>query len=194
MNPKARSIINPVINEVVWGALAGGVAAWVMQQVTRTIYAHESEQVKAREKAARRNELPHGPVVEQEALSGISGGGAVAVEKAAGFLGKPLSSAERQKLAFGVQYGLSMSAGMTYALVRHHAPAIAWGHGLAFGVLFWLAADEVGNTLLGLTPPPDAFPGQTHARGLAGHLAFGLVLETILEITVGASAQDDLRV
>lgn len=176
-----------VVINVVWGALAGGVAAWVMQQVTRTMYIREGDHIKAREKAVRRNDLPHGPVVEQEALSGVSGGGAVAVAKVARFAGKALSDTKRQKLAFSVQYGLSMSAGITYALVRQHVPAVAWGHGLAFGVLFWLAADEVGNTLLDLTPPPDVFPWQTHARGLAGHLVFGLVLETILEITVGTS-------
>jgi uncharacterized membrane protein YagU involved in acid resistance len=53
---------------------------------------------------------------------------------------------------------------------------------LAFGVAFWLLVDEVGNTVLGLTPPPAEFPWQTHIRGLAGHVVFGLVTETVLEL------------
>jgi hypothetical protein len=36
------------------------------------------------------------------------------------------------------------------------------------------------NPVLGLTPGPTAFPCQTHARGLSGHLVFGLV-EVMLE-------------
>jgi hypothetical protein len=38
------------------------------------------------------------------------------------------------------------------------------------------------NALLRLTPGPAAFPWQTHARGLAGHLAFGVVADTPLDV------------
>ena len=178
MNHKVRSIMK----DVVFGAFAGGIAGWAMQQVTGSFYTHEGKKVKKQEKETRRKELPSGPVVEQDALSGISGGGAVAVEKVARVTGQALSDKERQKLAYRVQYGLSISAGTAYALLRHRLPRIAGGYGLAFGVLFWLFADEVANPLLGLTPPPDDFPWQTHARGLAGHLAFGFVTETVLKI------------
>lgn len=37
------------------------------------------------------------------------------------------------------------------------------------------------NPLLGFTPGPRAFPWQAHARGLGGHLAFGLTSDLILD-------------
>jgi hypothetical protein len=40
--------------------------------------------------------------------------------------------------------------------------------------------DETLTPALGLTPGPDAFPWQTHARGLAGHLVFGTVANGVL--------------
>jgi hypothetical protein len=43
----------------------------------------------------------------------------------------------------------------------------------------WLVADEGAVPALGLTPGPRAFPWQTHARGLAAQLVFGLVAETV---------------
>jgi hypothetical protein len=44
-----------------------------------------------------------------------------------------------------------------------------------------MMVDELLNPVLGLTPGPLAFPWQTHARGLGGHLAFGLTTELVLE-------------
>jgi hypothetical protein len=43
------------------------------------------------------------------------------------------------------------------------------------------AIDELMNPPLGLTPGPQAFPWQAHARGFSGHLAFGLTSELVLE-------------
>lgn len=45
-----------------------------------------------------------------------------------------------------------------------------------------LLVDEAATPALGLTPGPTAFPWQTHARGLAGHLAYGVATETALDV------------
>ena len=37
------------------------------------------------------------------------------------------------------------------------------------------------NPVLGLTPGPMAFPWQAHARGLAGHLAYGVTSNAVLD-------------
>jgi hypothetical protein len=42
-------------------------------------------------------------------------------------------------------------------------------------------SNEIMNPALGFTPGPTAFPWQTHARGLGGHLVFGVVNEVMLE-------------
>jgi hypothetical protein len=57
--------------------------------------------------------------------------------------------------------------------------------GLAFGTAFYLLMDEGAVYALGLTPGPTKFPWQTHARGLAGHLAFGAVASTALDVLEG---------
>ncbi len=179
----------PIITDMLLGALAGVVAAWVMAQTTHYLYGHENKAAKEQEKVARRSNRASGSgagsvpsMVEQGGVSGLSSGGSVAVEKVAGMVGQELSNEERKKLEIKLNLGLSMGAGAAYALLRHRVPAADWGHGLAFGALFWLLIDEVGNTVLGLTPPPDKFPWQSHRRGLAGHLMFGLVTETVLEL------------
>jgi hypothetical protein len=56
----------------------------------------------------------------------------------------------------------------------------AIARGVAFGTAFWLMMDEGAVYALGLTPGPTAFPWQTHARGLAGHLTFGAVADATL--------------
>jgi uncharacterized membrane protein YagU involved in acid resistance len=42
--------------------------------------------------------------------------------------------------------------------------------------------DELMNPLLGFTPGPQAFPWQAHARGLGGHVVFGLATEGVLQV------------
>ena len=41
--------------------------------------------------------------------------------------------------------------------------------------------DELMNPVLGFAPGPQVFPWQAHARGLGGHLVFGLTSELVLE-------------
>lgn len=62
---------------------------------------------------------------------------------------------------------------------RRLASATAFGR--PFGLGFFLAVDELMNPLLGLTPAPQAFPWQAHARGLAGHVVFGVTNHVVLE-------------
>jgi uncharacterized membrane protein YagU involved in acid resistance len=69
---------------------------------------------------------------------------------------------------------------MKYAVLRRRWPATAAGFGLPFGVGLFLTVDELMNPLLGLTPAPPAFPWQTHARGLAGHVVFGVANHLVL--------------
>jgi hypothetical protein len=179
-----------IITDILLGAVAGAAASWAMAQTTRYLYGHENERAKAQEREARGSRRASGAeagnapgMVEQGGVSGLSSGGSVAVEKAADVVGRELSDEGRKRLEVKLNLGLSMGAGAAYALLRHRVPAAGWGRGLAFGALFWLLVDEVGNTVLGLTPPPNKFPWQTHMRGLIGHLVLGLVTETVLELS-----------
>lgn len=66
--------------------------------------------------------------------------------------------------------------------MRHRVPTANVGNELLFGIAFWALIDEGANAALGLTPGPTAFPWQTHAHGLAGHLVFGMAADTPLRL------------
>lgn len=56
------------------------------------------------------------------------------------------------------------------------------GAGVLTGLGLWLFVDEGANALFGLTPPPTAYPRETHVRGLVGHLAYGGTLGVLLSL------------
>ncbi len=151
--------------DLVTGALAGAVATWVMERVTTYLYEHEDPVARQREDEAR-----HG----KHAF-------AVAAEKTAGLAGVCLSKTQQQKLGMAFHWGLGLGAGALYGALRRRVGWLDWGQGAAFGFLFFLLIDEAMNAALGLTPPPRAFPWQAHARGLAGHLVYGVVADTALD-------------
>lgn len=150
--------------DLVRGAVAGAAGWLVMDQVLRFLYDHESPQVREREDRAR--------------------GGIPALEVAAGDLaalaGATLSDGKRQAGGTVLQWATGIGGGVLYSLLRGRAPGVTAGRGLAYGFAFALVVDEGLTPLLGLSPGPRAFPWQTHARGLVGHLAYGAVAEAVL--------------
>ncbi len=158
-----------IARDMILGALAGAAATWVMGRVTSYLYERESREAREREDEAREGKTAYG----------------VAAEKAARLAGKELSKDERQKYGSAIHCGLGVGAGALYGAIRGRVPGADWGNGLAFGTAFWLLIDEGANTLLGLTPPPQEFPWQAHARGTIGHLVYGLVTESIFKIADG---------
>jgi len=67
-------------------------------------------------------------------------------------------------------------------VLRNRSRRVGLGSGLAYGVAFWLVMDETATALLGLAPPPRRFPWQTHARGLAGHVVLGGMIEAAFDM------------
>jgi len=151
--------------EIIKGAVAGAVATLAMSQVTNWLYEHEDPQAREREDRVR---------------AGVPSS-ARAAEKAAALVNVRLSERQRTRAASAVHWATGLSAGITYALMRRQWQGAASGKGLGYGAGFFLVVDELMNPLLGLTPGPGAFPWQAHARGLAGHLAFGVTAELVLE-------------
>lgn len=151
------------------GALAGAAATWIMGKTTSYLYEKEGAQARQREDRARGDKTAY----------------EVAAEKAAGFAYMQLSEDERKKLGSAIHWAVGIGSGALYALLRRRLAGGGAGRELAAGALFgtgvWLLLDEIGNVALGLTPGPAAFPWQTHARGLAGHLVLGLATEGVLQ-------------
>lgn len=148
------------------GAIAGVAATWVMGQVTSYLYENESKQAREAEDEARGDKTAYG----------------VAAEKAADMAARELTDDERKRAGSAIRWALGAGAGAVYGALRHRLPAANLGNGLLFGAAFWAVIDEGANTALGLTPGPTAFPWQTHARGLAGHLVFGVAADAALQV------------
>lgn len=146
------------------GVAAGVLATWVMSKVTTFLYEHED---------------PDARNAEDEARGGKTAFG-IAAEKLAETAGLQLSDEQRQRFGSGLHWGLGAGAGAVYGVLRHRLPPARWGSGVAFGTAFWALVDEGATTVLGLTPPPQEFPWQAHARGLAGHVVFGVTADLAL--------------
>ena len=162
MHDRQRSVLGDAID----GAIAGLVATWAMGKVTTFLYEREDERAREREDEARGGKPASG----------------VAAQEGARIIGHALSDDQQKKYGSGVHWALGIGMGALYGVLRWRVPNADLAHGLAFGAAFFLAVDEVGNTALGLTPGPAEFPWQAHARGLAGHLAYGAVADTVVRL------------
>ncbi|HUR94022.1 MAG TPA: DUF1440 domain-containing protein [Gemmatimonadales bacterium] len=152
--------------DLVKGAIAGGVATWVMGKVTTSLYEREDRWARRQEDDARGGKSSYG----------------VAAEKAARAFGKPLKGEQGEQLGSAIHWGLGIGAGAVYAVLRRRFESVGRIAGVGFGTAFWALVDEGVVPALGLTPGPRAFPWQTHARGLAGHLTFGTVTDGTLRL------------
>lgn len=149
------------------GAIAGGVATWVMDLVTTGLQQGQSEMDAAQERSARAN----GRSSVENLLDLIEGTTGVAV-----------SQDLRPTVLKALHYGLGVGPGALYGALRDRIPGIGAARGLVYGTLVWAVNDEYVNAALGLSGPPDAYPGSTHLRGLIGHLALGATTDTLLDI------------
>ncbi|HET9984406.1 MAG TPA: DUF1440 domain-containing protein [Longimicrobiales bacterium] len=151
--------------DVALGALAGAAATLAMDRTTTVLYDYEDDEAKRREDAARGGDSAFG----------------AAAKKVAEALGVELTDAQKRTVGNALHWALGVGAGAAYGALRRRVPGLDAGQGAAFGTAFFLLVDEGANTALRLAPPPTAFPWQAHARGLAGHLVYGLVAETVLD-------------
>jgi hypothetical protein len=151
------------IRVLVVGAAAGYLAGQVMDQATTWFYERQSDASKRRESEL----LPEGaPVASARKLAGLIG--AEPTDDQAG----TLAAALHQSL--GQLYGV-----VAAALARNRVPPVTAG--LATGAAGFLLVDELANSLF-FTPPPQAYPVESHLRGVVGHLTFGAATGVLLAV------------
>jgi hypothetical protein len=151
------------IRTLLVGAAAGYVAGQVMDQATTWFYGRQSEESKRREQEV----LPEGaPIASARKLTGLLG-----IEPTEDQTG---TVAKAMHLWLGQLYGV-VAASMTR---RGVSPVAA---GLASGAGGFLLVDELANGLF-FTPPPQAYPVESHLRGAVGHLTFGATLGVLLAV------------
>jgi uncharacterized protein DUF1440 len=161
-----RSNDHGIGEDLIKGAIAGAVATWVMGKVTNALYQREDRWARRREDNARGGKTSYG----------------VLAEKAAAAMGGTLDDRSREQYGAAAHWALGIGAGAIYAVLRRRFHVLGRAAGVGFGTMFWAAVDEGLVPALGLTPGPRAFPWQTHARGLAGHLSFGTVTDGTLRL------------
>lgn len=157
--------------DVARGLVAGAVATWAMEKVTAFVWKHEDEEARNRYEEVTGGRYPPMRMAE----------------RADDLLRIGLSKEKRPHLAHGLHWAYGLGAGSAYSVLRDRVPGATAGRGLLFGALFSLVGDELLTSVTGLAEPPCAYPWQAHARGLVGHLAFGVVADATLHILDRAS-------
>ena len=145
------------------GAGAGYLAGQVMDKATTWFYDRQSDASKQREQEL----LPEGaPVATARKLSGL--------------IGAELTDDQTESLAQIMHQSLGQLYGVVAAVLtrRGRSPVTA---GLASGAGGFLLVDELANSLF-FTPPPQAYPAESHLRGVVGHLTFGAALGILLAV------------
>ena len=145
------------------GAAAGYVAGQVMDKATTWYYGRQSDESKRREQEL----LPEGaPVASARTL--------------AGWIGAELPDHQLKTLALVLHQSLGQLYGVVAAsMARRGTNPVAAG--LASGAGGFLLVDELANGLF-FTPPPQAYPVESHLRGAVGHLTFGATLGVLLAV------------
>src|SRR5215211_3241075 len=149
------------IRVLVVGAAAGYLAGQVMDKATTWYYKRQSDASKRREQEL----LPEGAPL-------------ASARKLAGLVGAEPTDDQAAKLALAMHQSLGQVYGaVAAALTRRGAPPLAAGLGSGMGG--FLLVDELANSLF-FTPPPQAYPVESHLRGLVGHLTLGAAIGVLL--------------
>jgi hypothetical protein len=159
-----------VIGDALRGALAGAAATWLMDLVTTGIYEAQPSEVTRQEQAAQ----PHG----KSSVANL-------VDRIEAETGLRVPASRRAAVENAVHYALGIAPGAVYGVVRRYIPFARLGRGLAYGLVLFVVNDEYLNTALGLAGPIEAYPPETHVRGLAGHAVLGVATETGIQLLGG---------
>ena len=138
------------------GAAAGYLAGQVIDKATTWFYDRQSDASKQREQEL----LPEGEPV-------------ASARKLTSWLGIEPTEDQTGTIA-GQGYGVAAAA-----LTRGGVPPMAAG--VASGMAGFLLMDELANSLF-FTPPPQAYPVESHLRGVVGHLTFGATTGVLLAL------------
>src|SRR5579885_3508583 len=140
------------------GMISGYVGTKVMGPVSMKLYEMEPE--KDREQEDR---VQPGPPYD------------IAARKITALLGLHLSDHQVQIVGkYVFHYGLGMSGGVMYTLLRQFTSLSSPTAGLLVAAFLSLVVDEGLTPLLGFSAPDSAYPLVTHLRGFAAHFVYGL--------------------
>ena len=157
-----------VLTDAALGALAGAAATALMSPLTTYLSKHEPEPARRKEQEVTRR-LGAPPTVK-------------AAEKLAGAVGASIPADRRSLAGEVMHYGFGTFWGAVLGAFASRWRPLPPGAGVALGILLWLSVDEAALPALGLSGKPNEYPRETHVRGLAGHIAYGVVLDRTLAL------------
>jgi len=160
-----------VLTDAALGAIAGAAASAAMGQLTTYLSKRQSDHARRQEKAVNER-LDAPPTVK-------------AAEKAVSSVGKSLPAHRRSLAGSVVHFGFGTFWGAALGALSARWKPLPPGAGVALGILLWLSMDEGALPALGLSGKPKEYPRQTHARSLAGHVVYGVVLDRSLALLQG---------
>ena len=85
-----------------------------------------------------------------------------------------LTGRQNYALGKGIEAIFGIAPAIAYKMFYKKKSALSLGKGLRYGFGLWVVVDEMIVPALGLSGPTRKYPWQAHARGLVGHLMFGL--------------------
>jgi len=97
----------------------------------------------------------------------------VAARKAAQGLDCSPSQRQVERLGTAIHFGIGVTWGPVYGLLRRHGGLGPLGAALASGAAMSLILDEGVVPALGLSAPNRDYPAFTHIRGALAHLVYG---------------------
>lgn len=156
-----------MLRDLIRGAVAGTIATWLMDQVTKSLLQDQSEAVTEKESAAR----PDGKTSVE-----------LMVERIEETAGVELSDDQRALGQQLIHYALGAVPGALYVFARERIPGVGAARGLIYGALLFAFNDEWLNWRLGFAGSPGSYPTETHMRGLVGHLVLGGATDVLADV------------
>lgn len=145
-----------LFKDLIYGMIGGVLGTMAMEKIAGMLYKVESEEKKKIEESLRKE--PPYEVMARRISENI--------------FGIELSDDNKSRFGRVIHWGYGITWGGLYGVLHDRVPALSKAAGLPFGIAFSLIGDEALNTLLKLTPPPQAFPIDAHVRGLVAHLTY----------------------
>lgn len=156
------------VGDMVKGAVAGWVGglagSLAMTQIQDLLFSRADPRKKRQE--IRHSQQPLQPDTPTEIV-------ADKISQAA--RGEPLSEEYKPAVGEAVHIGYGVAMGGVYGALAEVVPQVSRGLGVPWGVGVWLITNEIGLTVLKLSPPPHKHPPRVHLTALGLHVVYGLV-------------------
>ena len=153
-----------VVRDLGIGAAVGYGASMAMDAATGWYWERQG-------KASRRREDEIAP----------GGAPVLAGRKLAGWVGRKVTDDEAARIGFVVHRSLGVAYGMTAAALARAGATGLIRAGITAGTAAFLLVDE-GVVGAVFTPPPWAYPVESHLRGAVGHLVYGAAAGAMLSV------------